>query len=125
MLSLTETVFIEGFNREEPASLEPALRALRRGLSIAIAPEGTRSPATRLGRFKRGAFLLAQAANVPIVPITFRNALDALPKHGLIVRPANIEVIVQPPISTEGWTSADLEREIEKVRELYVANLSS
>ncbi len=124
-LSLTETVFIDGFNRQEPATLEPALQALRRGLSIAVAPEGTRSPATRLGRFKSGAFHLALAARVPIVPITFRNSLDALPKHGRVVRPATIEVIVHPPFSTEGWTSADLEREIEKVRELYVASLSS
>ena len=124
-LILTETVFIEGFNREEPASLEPALQALRRGLPIAVAPEGTRSPATRLGDFKRGAFRLALAARVPIVPITFRNSLDALPKHGRVVRSATIEVVVHPPVSTESWTSTDLEREIEKIRELYVASLST
>ncbi len=124
-LSLTETLFIEDFNGEEPAALKPALRALRRGLSIAIAPEGTRSPSTRLGRFKWGAFRLAVAAGVPIVPITFRNALDALPKHGRVVRPATIEVVVHPPISTEGWEPGDLGREVEKIRELYVSTLSS
>ena len=125
-LSLMGTVFIERFNREDSASsLEPAIRALRQGLSIAVAPEGTRSPTPRLGRFKKGAFRLARAARVPIVPITFRNALDALPKHGRVVRPANIEVIVHPPISTEGWTSADLDREIEKIHELYTSALDS
>jgi len=124
-LRLTETLFIDDFDQAEPEAREPALEALRRGLSIVVAPEGTRSSTTRLGPFKSGAFRLAMAAEVSIVPITVRNALDALPKHGRVVRPATIEVVVQPPISTEGWQVADLEREIEKIRELYLATLSS
>jgi hypothetical protein len=33
------------------------------------------------------------AAGVPIVPLVFRNALDALPKHGVILRPAQVDVV--------------------------------
>ena len=78
-------IFVDRFNHEQAVkALEPAVEALRRGLSIVIAPEGTRSPTPRLGKFKKGAFHLAMAAKVPIVPIVFRNTLDVLPKHGIV-----------------------------------------
>ena len=91
---------------------------------MAIAPEGTRSPTPRLVPLYAGAFRLALASGAPIVPIVFHNALDALPKHGRIVRPATIEVVVHPPISTETWTSAGLEREIDRIHKLYVETLA-
>jgi putative phosphoserine phosphatase/1-acylglycerol-3-phosphate O-acyltransferase len=125
VFSLAGTVFIDRFDRERAIrALAPAVDALRRGLSIAIAPEGTRSPTPRLGRFKKGAFHLAMAAGAPIVPIVFRNTLDALPKHGIVVRPAAIDVTVHPPIATAGWTAADLERRIAEVERLYAETLS-
>src|SRR5207244_2888032 len=66
------------------AALRRAIAALKAGTSLVIAPEGTRSPTPRLGPFKKGAFHMAMGAGVPIVPIVFRNSLDALPKHGLV-----------------------------------------
>ena len=62
-------------------------------------------------------------AAVPIVPIVFRNALDALPKHAVIVRPATIEVVVHPPIATTGWTADRLDREIAAIHQLYLDTL--
>ena len=62
---------------------------------------------------------MAMQARVPIVPIVIRNALDALPKSGLVVRPATIEVVVLPPISTRDWTRESLDAHIEDVRQLY------
>jgi len=118
--ALAGTVFIDRFDRERAIqALEPAVDALRQGLSIAMAPEGTRSPTPRLGRFKKGAFHLAMAARVPIVPIVFRNALDALPKHAVVVRPATVEVVVHPPISTAGWSVDTLDQEIAAIHTLF------
>jgi len=122
--ALAGTVFIDRFNRDKAIeALQPAVEALQQGLSIAIAPEGTRSPTPRLGRFKKGAFHLAMAAKVPIVPIVFRNALDALPKHAVVVRPATVEVVVHPPIPTDTWTAEDLEREIAAIHRLFTETL--
>jgi putative phosphoserine phosphatase/1-acylglycerol-3-phosphate O-acyltransferase len=124
LFALAGTVFIDRFDRHRAIeALRPAIEALRSGLSIAIAPEGTRMPSPRLGRFKKGAFHLAMTAGVPIVPIVFRNALDALPKHGVIVRPAQVEVIVHPPIATAGWRHEDLERHVAEVERLYADTL--
>jgi putative phosphoserine phosphatase/1-acylglycerol-3-phosphate O-acyltransferase len=114
------TVFVDRFNHDKAvAALQPAVDALRDGLSIAIAPEGTRSPTPHLGRFKKGAFHLAVAARVPIVPIVFRNTLDALPKHAVIIRPATIDVVVHPPISTAGWSRARLDPHVATIERLY------
>jgi putative phosphoserine phosphatase/1-acylglycerol-3-phosphate O-acyltransferase len=101
-------------------ALRPAVDALREGRSLAIAPEGTRSPTPRLGRFKKGAFHMAMQAGVPIVPVVFRNVLDALPKDAMVVRPATIEAVVLPPIPTEGWTLDDLDDEIQAIRARYL-----
>ena len=50
------------------------------GRSAAVFPEGTRSHSTTLGQFKKGAFLMALRAGVPIVPIVIHNSIDAQPK---------------------------------------------
>jgi putative phosphoserine phosphatase/1-acylglycerol-3-phosphate O-acyltransferase len=125
-LALAGTVFIDRSDRVRAIeALRPAVDALRSGLSIAIAPEGTRMPTPRLGRFKKGAFHIAMAAGVPLVPIVIRNALDALPKHGVIVRPATIEVVVHPPIATTGWTHRDLDARIADVERLFAETLGA
>ena len=122
--ALAGTVFIDRFNREKAIeAMQPAVDALRQGLSIAIAPEGTRSATPRLGRFKKGAFHLAMAAKAPIVPIVFRNALDALPKHAVFVRPATVEVVVHPPIATTNWTPKNLDDRIAEIHRLYSETL--
>jgi len=121
---LAGAVFVDRANHEKAVrALEPAIDTLRQGLSIAIAPEGTRSPTPKLGRFKKGAFHLAMAAKVPIVPIVFKNALDALPKHGVFVRPATIEAVVHKPIPTDDWTAENLEQKIATVHRLYQRTL--
>ena len=121
LLAGAGVVFVD---RAKPAqaieALEPAVEALREGRSLVIAPEGTRSVTPRLGRFKKGAFHMAMQAGVPIVPVVFRNVLDALPKDALVVRPASIEAVVLPPVDTSEWTVAGLDAEIETIRNRYL-----
>jgi len=124
VFALSGTVFIDRFDRDKAIeALQPAVETLRAGTSIAIAPEGTRSPTPRLGRFKKGAFHLAMAARVPIVPIVFKNALDALPKHAVFVRPATIEAVVHAPIPTAAWKPEELDARIAAIHQLYVETL--
>jgi len=114
-------VFIDRANSARAIdALKPAVEALKQGRSLVIAPEGTRSPTPRLGRFKKGAFHLAMQAGVPIVPVVFRNVLDAFPKDATIVRPATIEAVVLEPIETTDWTVEALDEEIAEIRDRYL-----
>ena len=121
LFSAAGVVFVDRKNTKRAVeALQPAVEALRQGRSLVIAPEGTRSPTPRLGRFKKGAFHMAMQAGVPIVPVVFRNVLDALPRDATVVRPATVEAIVLPPIDTSGWTRATLDAEIQAIRNLYL-----
>ena len=114
-------IFIDRANSTQAIeALKPAVDALKEGRSLVIAPEGTRSPTPRLGRFKKGAFHLAMQAGVPIVPVVFQNVLDAFPKDARIVRPATIEAVVLPPIETTDWTVEALDEEIAEIRDRYL-----
>jgi putative phosphoserine phosphatase/1-acylglycerol-3-phosphate O-acyltransferase len=115
------TVFVDRADTQKAIeAMAPAVEALKQGRSIAIAPEGTRSRTPRLGRFKKGAFHLAMQAGVPIVPIVFKNTLDVLPRGAIVLRPANVEAVVLPPIDTTGWTRESLDAEIEAVRKRFL-----
>jgi putative phosphoserine phosphatase/1-acylglycerol-3-phosphate O-acyltransferase len=108
------------------AALRPLVEdALVRGKSLAVAPEGTRSGSGRLGPFKKGAFRLAMAGGVPVVPIVFRNANDVWPLGTQFMRPGTVDVVVHPPIPTDDWTDAGLDVRIAEVRGLYLDTLAN
>ena len=102
-------MFIDRNDRDGAvAAMRPLVEeALLRGKSLAVAPEGTRSGTGRLGPFKKGAFRLAMAGGVPVVPIVFRNANDVWPLGTQFMRPGTVDVVVHPPIPTDDWTDDD------------------
>jgi putative phosphoserine phosphatase/1-acylglycerol-3-phosphate O-acyltransferase len=106
-------------------AMKPAVEALRNGISVAIAPEGTRSGSKELGTFKKGAFHLALQAGVPIIPIVIKNAYMAMPKGTSMFKPTHIEVVVLDPVDTSLWKLKDINKHIEDVRNLYVNELEN
>ena len=101
------------------AALRPAVDKLQSGISIAIAPEGTRSPTPRLGKFKKGGFHLAMQAGVPIVPIVIHNAGERMWRNSLVAHPGTVDVDVLAPVPTDDWDLADLDRHVDEVRTLF------
>ena len=117
-------VFVDRSNTARAIeSLDAAVEALRHGRSLIIAPEGTRSTTLMPGPFKKGAFHIAMQAGVPIVPVVFRNVLDALPKGAVVVRPAMVEAVVLPPVDTSAWTLDTLDDRVAEIRDQYIAVL--
>ena len=114
-------IFLDRQNKEKAIeALKPAIDSLKNGISIIIAPEGTRSYDYNLGKFKKGAFHLAMQAGVPVVPVVINNAHDAMPRGSNVFRPTAVEVTVLPPVPTADWETKDLDGEIEKVRGMYL-----
>jgi putative phosphoserine phosphatase/1-acylglycerol-3-phosphate O-acyltransferase len=105
-------------------SLKPATELLRRGVSMVVAPEGTRAGGRTVAPFKKGAFRMAMDAGVPIVPIVIRNADDVGSRDAGVMRPATVDVVVLPPIPVTDWTLEDLDERIASVRQLFVDTLA-
>ncbi len=119
-------IYIDRSNKDKAIeAMKPAVDALKSGISVAIAPEGTRSGTATLGPFKKGAFHLAMQAGVPIVPIVIKNAFQAVAKGSPILRPTHIEVVVLEPVETGLWKRKNLNQNIEEVRNLFVAELNN
>lgn len=95
--------------------MKQAQQTLESGSSIMMFPEGTRSKSGELQRFKTGAFELALATGVPVVPIVISGTHNALPKHGFVLQGRHeIGVHVLAPVDPIG-TSEQL---CEQVRAL-------
>jgi putative phosphoserine phosphatase/1-acylglycerol-3-phosphate O-acyltransferase len=121
---ITDVVYVDRSNSKQArAALQPAVDRLKDGTSIAIAPEGTRSPTPRLGRFKKGAFHLAMQARVPLVPVVIRNAGDVMWRGSFVIRPGTVDVAVLEPISTKGWKVSELDDRIAAIHDRFAGAL--
>lgn len=60
---------------------ESARRSLQGGVSLVVFPEGARTFTGHMGRFRRGAFLLADELQLPVVPVTIDGSFDVLPRQ--------------------------------------------
>jgi len=87
-----------GQNREALQSLLEAAKRLREGRSMHIFPEGTRSEDGQLLPFKRGAFIIAGKAGVPILPVSIIGSHLITPKKSLKIRKGNVKMVIGEPI---------------------------
>lgn len=95
-----------------------SLKHINRGSSILIFPEGTRSKDGKVGRFKEGAFLIAQRAKVPIVPIVIEGSKDILPKPGIVNLFQKLTIKVLDPIPVEQILSLTTDQLTKQVNQI-------
>lgn len=105
-------------------TLQAAEEPIRRGASLILFPEGTRSRDGRLAPFKKGAFHLALAAGVPIVPVAISGSGRVQRPRSIAMRPAPVRVTFFPPIDTTAYGPEDLEALILDVRASIASGLT-
>jgi 1-acyl-sn-glycerol-3-phosphate acyltransferase len=104
-------------NREQTTrAVNQAVARLNAGGSFFVFPEGTRSRTGELLPFRKGAFVMAMRAGVPIVPVAISGARDAMQKGSAIIRPATIRLRVGAPIETRGLDEAQRDDLVHSVR---------
>ncbi len=98
-------------------------QAKRRGLSLIIFPEGTRSRDGKLGPFKKGAFRIAIGSDLPVVPVSIRGTWDVWPPDAKMFFPGHAEVVVHDPIPTHDLTLADIDALRDKCHAIIASDL--
>jgi 1-acyl-sn-glycerol-3-phosphate acyltransferase len=81
---------------------------VRRGISILGFPEGRRTQNGRVLPFRRGMFLVARDAGVPVVPLCVRGLWGVLRRGEWIIRPGPLDVLVGPQVETAGLSDDEV-----------------
>lgn len=81
-------------------SLEPLQDLVRRGYSIIVFPEGTRSYDDKMKRFHKGAFFIAEKLKLDIVPLVLHGIHYTMQKGDWLLKDGRISLHIYPRI---GW----------------------
>ncbi len=115
----------ESLPAEEVARL--CVQRLAEGASVVFFPEGTRSKDGSLQKFHTGAFLLAQQAGVPVVPMIIYNAWRVFPKGAKLFAPQAINMELLEPVFPQHFYKETLPHRamMRHVRALFATHMQS
>lgn len=107
-------------DRRNPGAdiVEKMKRLVGASSSLIVFPEGTRSIDGTVGRFKKGSFLVAIDAGLPVVPVSIAGSRHVMKKGRLMVCPGEVRVTVHEPIATAGVQRQDVIVFAARVREI-------
>lgn len=110
-------IYIDRENRKAAfGAYDDASKRIRDGASVVVYPEGTRGATYSLRTFKKGPFVLAIQAGVPIVPVVLYGTIAVNPRGSFKAHPATVHVHLLEPVPTTGLTYADRDALAERVR---------
>ncbi len=92
--------------------------------SLIIYAEGTRPRNGVMKPFKKGAFTMAIAGQLPVLPVSLYGSYEAWPPGQPWVRGGHIQVIIDPPIETTGMNHADTGRLRDQVHDIIAKRVT-
>jgi 1-acyl-sn-glycerol-3-phosphate acyltransferase len=112
-------VFLDRQDRRQAIkAINQGAENIKKGTSIVIFPEGTRSKGLEMNPFKSGSFKLAQKAEATIVPIAINGSFKIMENNGNRIKPANVTVTILPNIQPDVYQQKDLKELALEVHEL-------
>ena len=112
----------------DPKATRAAVRLLDAGQVVMIFPEAGRSLDGRLQRFKLGAFRLACARGVPVLPVTILGGHESWPPGRVLPRPGRLTIVYHPVVAppANGGDLRHAARQLaDRVREAVASRLAS
>ncbi len=120
------TIFVERQNRRAAMQMyESAAVRIREGASVVVFAEGSRGDTYALRPFKKGSFVLAITAGVPIIPVVIMGTREVMARGSWVVRPGTVNLHFLEPIQTAGLAYADRERLVAQVWTSMANTMSS
>lgn len=96
---------------------------VKRGYSVVVFPEGTRSVTGEIIRFHKGAFQLAQALNIDILPVFIHGVHDVMPKNDFVLREGKIYVEIDKRMSADEAKALDAIELRSSFHDYYIQHL--
>ncbi|MDR2355131.1 MAG: 1-acyl-sn-glycerol-3-phosphate acyltransferase [Clostridiales Family XIII bacterium] len=119
------SIFIEREDaRASLKSIEEGVALLRRGFSLVVFPEGTRSKGGPPGAFKKGSLRLATKPGVTVVPVTHTGCYKIFEESGTIRPGMRVRFCIHPPIETAGMSKQEAAALAETVESTIRAKLA-
>jgi 1-acyl-sn-glycerol-3-phosphate acyltransferase len=115
-----------GDGRKALQSMDEAAATIRQGKSIVLFPEGTRTTDGNLLPFKRGGFILARKADVPVIPVTINGSGRINPANQIRLYSGDVTITLHPPVvvpaglrksEAETWIMEAVRSQIESALE--------
>ncbi len=106
--------------RKAMKSLDKAASRIKKGLSVVIYPEGTRTKDGTIGEFKRGMFFLADKSQADIIPVTISGTFELMPIGSAKVKPGNVNMVIGKPVKYR----KDKEL-LSEIRNIVIENIAS
>ncbi len=115
-----------GDGRKALQSMDEAAATIHQGKSVVLFPEGTRTTDGNLLPFKRGGFILARKADVPVIPVTINGSGRINPANQIRLYSGNIRITLHPPVvappdlrrsEAETWMMENVREQIESALE--------
>lgn len=117
-IMLTGQIFVDRSNRKKSIeSLKKAAEKIKKGKTVILFPEGSRSATGEIGLFKKGAFHLALDAEVNVLPVHIKGANVYWPKGSNKLTPGTITVSIGKPIVTANYSKETVNKFIDDTRE--------
>lgn len=111
--------------RQQLRAINEGVELLKKGYSLVIFPEGTRSKSDQMNRFKPGSLKLAIKTGVPIVPVTIKGTYKIMENNrfGFLLKPAHVEVVISPAIYTNAYEKIDINELAHQLEETIAEHL--
>ncbi|MEJ2052831.1 MAG: lysophospholipid acyltransferase family protein [Calditrichaceae bacterium] len=116
-MKLTGMIKIDrGNSAKARKTISEAVESMKKGVSVIIFPEGTRSREGNIKPFKKGGVILAINGKFPIIPMAISGSFHIMKKNNLILQKGTIKVHFTERIDTDNFDISDRNKLIEKVR---------
>ncbi len=105
------------------SAIKETVKTLKSGMPVMMFPEGTRTKDGKLSHFRGGFTLIAQEANVPIVPTLVMGAYQILPRGRFLPCPGRVRVFFLESVSPDSDRRKLLDQIVSSLKETWRQNL--
>lgn len=107
-MKLLGCIFLDRKNpRQSIQAISTGVEYLKKGKSLAIFPEGTRSKGLEMGEFKKGSLKLGVKSNVLIVPVSINGTYKLLEENRYKITPSKVQLYIHPPVNPADLTKEE------------------